>query len=116
MLVPKAAVNEYDLLSSCKYYVWRPRKFPVVEPVAVAQRVDHLADCFFHVCISALYLAHVIAAPFLRDTVCHYAAKSRGRSLMSRNRRPETMISSISWASDKASAFTALTNSGKAKW
>ncbi len=70
-----------------------------MEPVAIAHAVNQFPDCKFNSGVGTLYPTHIIAAPLFRDPVGHYAAKSKGRSLMSLNLRPVIIMSSISRAS-----------------
>src|SRR4051812_8262195 len=105
MLVPKAAPHFDNLLQSWKYEVRFTGKICGVEPITIPHSVNDTPNKKFRRCIRSPDLPHVFASPLWSEFVGH-TAKSRGRSEMSFNRFPSTIMFRASSESANSNSFT----------
>ena len=115
MLMPEAASNFDDLVDPGKDEIGFAGEGSNMKPVPEAHAVNQAAHQHFWRCILRQDFPHVFGATLWIEIVCH-TAKSSGRSEISFNRFPLTIISSDSSESDSPNSFTVSRNSGSAKW
>ena len=80
MLMPEAAVHEYNLLQAGKDKVGSPGKVSSVEPEAVAQTVGYSSYGDLRLGIGLPDTTHLIAAELCRELISHPTQGSAGTS------------------------------------
>lgn len=115
MLMPEAATNFYDFLEPGKDKIGLARKVGDMEPIAESHAMNETTHQEFRRCVLRPDLPHVFGTAFWSEFVGH-TAKSSGRSEMSFNRFPFTIMLRDSSESESPNSFTVSRNSGRAKW
>lgn len=65
MLMPKTAVNKYDLASRRKYHIGGARKVATIQPVAIAQPMDVPSNHDLQSSVGACHGLHDPTAMFM---------------------------------------------------
>lgn len=113
--VPEAASDFDDPVQPGQHEIRLTGKVGDMEPIAESHAMNETAHQEFRRCVLRPDLPHVFGTAFWSEFVGH-TAKSSGRSEMSFNRFPFTIMFSASSESESPNSFTVSRSSGRAKW